>query len=658
MRTTHFGILFVIFALAKLCVVESAPRCKITKKLATQIQYELADILDESKIRNDKVSDNCEEISNKIIHFSSRVRNNLRLDKSFVTRKNIKMQEFQEKDEVKNFNFTLNGVRSQLKTVYQKTYESLITSLDEIDRKVKESLADQLPMRMKIDLYSLIDNHNKLDLDVNPRDNCEITGSKLEKMFEIFNEIRALTHVPVSEDCRDLTRELINLRGIIAITKIHENNLLSALDMRLTTELKLVKNITKFIENDRKDYENLRADFSVSEKLLTEVRRDVDNWKEFLSIQACKTLNHLILTSKNLNILDEAIFECKHESNVDPLSRALYEAYKCDKTKLPQIHNFIKSYSDDNQYRTHLSWLLSEMKKCDQTNDQILLKMSLSNKQEFAEEIDDIHTQIASKLRSSDNTVVNDINEVKNNLDFQKLVVICFDKNITNFDVTKKFIEEYSNRDFFLENDLVEEFYSISKISLANQLRMGFWLKSRLANITQDRAYRSKLEALKEKKLPHVVNVLCFKSFSLTSIADRRNHVVVPGSTNYQVQKLIARPIVIRKELHLTLHDESQPDELILCPFQDGKIRFGEKNSKCFWRLESVNQNGQCSNCVTIVDPNRKVFISSDHIDICIKTRGRFDPNRYVDGDCAEYSFYNRAMSIDSPPYEEQWLIN
>lgn len=651
MLKADFVILFVIFAIANLCVVESAPRCIITKKLATQIQFELADTLNESKIRNVKVSDKCDEMINKIIHFSSRIRNNLRLDKSFTTRKNKKLQEFQENDEVKNFNFTLNGVRNQLKTVYQKTYESLITSLDEFEQNVEESLADQLPIRMKIDLYSLIVSHNEIDLDVNHSDNCEINSSNLEKMFEIFNEIRVLTHVPVSDDCRDLTSELINVRGIVAIAKIHEKNMLSLLDRRLNTEMELIKNITNFIKNDRKDYENLRGEFSASEKFLIEVKRDVDNWKEFLSIQACKTINSLILTSNNLNILNDAISECKDESNnVSPLRRALSEIYKCDKTKLPKIHNFIKKYSgsDGNQYRTHVSWLLSEMKKCDQTTNLVLLKMSLSNKQDFAEEIADIHKQISEKVRANDLNVINDIEAVKENLDFHEIVVNCFDKNTSNLKVTRKFIEKYSTPDLFLENDLLEEFYSVLNIPLEDQLRMGFWLKTRLEQVSQ--IYRDKLELLKDRKLPHLVNTLCFKIFTLTSKNDKRRRLLTPGTTDKQVQSLTSKGFENKDGFFLSFYDSANPlGEL--CIVKGGGLAFADssQNPNCLWKVNFV-QDRQCTTCVTIIDIYRKVYLSSEYFKVCVESN--------LWGNCVKNQYFNQAMSMEHESYAEQLQIN
>lgn len=648
--------LFVFLSLAIVACTaapsKAVPKCTITKQVATQIRNEFAE---ELSVKNEPVPNNCDALVDKITDYALRLKNSLKQSKPLQTEIDEKMQKFHQIEDVKNFNTTVHAVKGYFKTHYTKTFYDLNKNLRDIEKSIKESLATQLPSQIKLDLYSFINNHNELDLDENPRDTantCEISGAKAQKLFEVFNEIRDLSHIQKSEVCKDLIREMINIRGITARTKKYEKNMLISIDMRLSEQQRLIKKFTNHIKENRKDYDSLGDDLAVYKAYQVEVLRGENSLKGFKAAKAYETIGKSIQNAKNINILNDAIPDCADpKSNVDPLSKALSEAYKCDKTKLTQIYKFLEKYNDQSKF----NWLLAEMKKCKHDDELILLKVlkSSTTREDFKGKVDQIHKKFAERMKKNDTNIAKDIIEYKDFLDPHKIVEQSFDRNMKNFDITRKFIENSDHR-LFLEKDLTRESEFADGAELPNKLKLGFWLRSRHDQFKQDKEFMAKMNELRESKLPHVVNVLCFNSFSLIS-SDSSKPLIRPGtaSPTTEFQNLVTSYFETDQGVYLSLHDSRHPDES-LCISNDGNVNFvdNKKNSnKCLWEVKLTTGRTDCNNCVTITDQSNGKFLSSEYTTSCAE-------KNWIRKCVRNQSFNQAVLPSKKYPNAEVWKIN
>lgn len=647
-------IFLVISVLAQEGSTAGLPTCTITKQLATQVKNEFSDELGEPKPRNDKPNENCDELVTKMIDGATRLKNKLKQSKSLETEVAESSQKFHQNDEVKNFNATVHGVKGYAKSTYTKTFFDLNKNLSETEKSIKESLNTQLPLQIKLDLYAFINNHNELDLDENPRDTantCSISSEKAKQLFQVFNEIRELTHLPKSEVCKDLIRQMINIRGLVTRSKKYQKNMMITIDLRFAEQLRLIRKFTNHIKESRKDYDILGDDLALMKAHSAEVERGGKSLKEFISTRAYETIEKSIQSAKNLNILNDAIPDCEDKKNPSPLLKALSDAYKCDKTKLTKVYNFLEKYNDPSKF----NWLLAEMKKCNHVNELILLKVlkSATTQEDFKGQIELIYKNIGERLRKNDTNVANDVKDYKDFLDFHKIVDHCFDRNMKNFEVTERLIENADHR-LFLEKDLTREIEFAEGLEFAHKLKLGFWLKSRQDKLKQDNEYAAKMKDLKEKKLPLLVQIVCFNSFSLIS-SESNKPLIRPGTAtpDSEFQNLIARHFETSKGLYVSLHDSRHPDNL-LCISNDGMVKFVDDkkyNNKCLWELKLTTGRVDCNNCVSISDQSNGKFLSSEYSTSCAEKNWRLK--------CVKHESFNKSM-LPTPkhPNAELWKIN
>lgn len=151
--------------------------CNITEKLATHVSYEFADVLDEPYVRNSKDPMNCSAIIGKILNYATLIKAKLNQDterifgSSFDEEKSGRLRMFHEIVDVKQF-------ESLIKKSY---FEKFRENLNDIEDEVKNSLATQVKLQNKLDLYAFISNNKKLDIDENTENDapntCKFSGT-------------------------------------------------------------------------------------------------------------------------------------------------------------------------------------------------------------------------------------------------------------------------------------------------------------------------------------------------------------------------------------------------------------------------------------------------------------------------------------------------
>lgn len=646
-------LLFAVFAIPA-TTANGVPKCTITKQLATQIKNQMGDELGEMKIRSEPVSNNCDELINRLINFSSQLRNKLKKEKSIEVAVSEKLQRFYQQDEVKNFNSTVNGVRGYFKTTYIKSFHDLNTTLSELDLDIAESLDKQLSMQIKLDFYSFMINHGDIDLDDNPRDtanSCEIGKEKAAKLFEIFNEIRKQVHIPTSQLCKDLIRQMINIRNLMNRVRKYERDRLISTDMILEQQHIIIKKFTNHINESRKDYDALGDDLAKVKAFKIEMQRNEKNLNEYISNRAYDFLGKSIREVKNINLLTDAIFDCEENgSYTNSLTKALSETYKCDKTSLKTIYNFLVKYNDPSKF----NWLLNEMSQCNHLNELILLKVlkSSTTQQNYQSQIDAVYRDIGEKVRKNDSKVHEEMKEYKEFLNDEKILENCYDRNLTNLRSSQNFIENSDHR-LFLEDVLTREFKLTEGVDLSRMLKFGFWLKSRLDNFSTDNEFKQKMMKLKVEKLTHVVQVICFGVFGLIS-AETNKPLITPSTPDptRDFQNLFANYAETSEGIFLSFHYPKKP-EFHLCIDKDGYIIFDKKTSskQCLWKVELAPDRVDCTNCVTIVDTSNGKYLSSKYVKTCAETNWL--------GQCTKHQNYNKALLPSGrQPHYEKWKIN
>lgn len=576
--------------------------CEISKRSLEFIANEMAKELRKYYIPIDE--SNCDRLIKKTLDFSTQLIKEMKTEKFINDNKKAEIDPSTHDKEFDDIKILFNKENDDnLRLFYSMTFDSLNASIQEIKDEILEKLETQFFSQMKMEFYIIVMNENDGKFfDNESEKNCNLTESDLGlSLLESFYEIRDFTPLLNlgANDCYQVTRDMIAIRGLLTQKKSYDENKLKILKLSVDEQLRITEKFGDHITSENKDYESLDDDLKELREFLKQISDNEQNIQKFSTIKGIQSFKNSFVT-----ITDE---------NIDMV-------YQCNDDAIVNIENFIVNSTNN------FMWLIDDMKKCEHYE----IFESISSKS-YETDVKNIYENLKNKFKMNVRGAIEDVRQFEKLLDLYKLLVKLYNGKFENFRLAKLMIEELSPN-YFLEETFLNEISSDEYSKKEHFFKLGIWLKKRQKALAEDFVYNRKVESLyNNPKFPSVVKKILFNSFELID-KNSRYFIFRPQSApplQYLSLKASLKSSENDEKISIYLY-EAERSYNYLCKSKHGDYLDFVDEYPFNWNL---NFTDDCDQCVTLQDSTSGKYLTTDKNQYCVK-KGFF-------GNCKTYNHRN-----------------